>query len=355
MDFYIPAFEIYIGGKKEGKLIKGELKKDIISVSYTDSLDAIDSFSLTISNWDEDRWALKHTDFDSELLTVGKELEVWMGYAGRTQAMIDGEITAIEPNFPQSGYPTLDIRGLNILHRLRGKQETHVYINKTDRQIASQIAGRLRLKKGNIKGDQKYDFLVQDNRYDIVFLMERARRIGYEFFVDEESKLYFQPSTTNSKESYILEWGKSLINFRPTLTTTSQVGEVIVKGWDPRSKKTITGKAKRNDIQTNGLSAAKMMKIRGAFENRSEIIVNKPIRSQREADEMAKNKLEQSAKEMVKGDGTTLGLPDLRAGTTIMLDKLGETFSGIYFVTGTTHSINESGYTTKFSARKEEK
>ena len=354
MDYYVPAFEIYVKGKKNGKTIEPELKKDIINVSYTDSLDAIDSFSITVSNWDEKKCTLKHTDFDNEQFTVGTELEIRMGYAGKLQTMIYGEITTLEPDFPPSGYPTLDVRGLNVLHKLRGKQETHFYKNLTDKQIARQIAGRLQLEIGNIEGDQKRDFLVQDNRYDIVFLMERARRIDFEVMVDGEGKLYFQPSTMQQNKGYVLEWGKSLISFRPTLTTISQVGEVIVKGWDPGSKKTITGKARRQDIETKGVGTEKMKKMKGAFENRTEIIVNKPIRSREEANKMARDKLEQAAKELVKGEGTTIGLPDLRAGRLIEINKLGETFSGRYFVMGTTHSIGDGGYTTKFSVRREE-
>ena len=354
MDFYVPAFEIYVGGKKDGKAIKGELKKDIIDVSYTDSLETIDSFSLTVSNWDEEHWKLKHTDFDNELFTVGTELEIWMGYAGKLQPIIYGEITTLEPNFPQSGYPTLDVRGLNVLHKLRSKQETHVYTNKTDRQIARQIAGRLKLEAGNIEGDEKREFIVQDNRYDIVFLMERARRIGYEVFVDEEGKLNFQPSTRQKKESYVLEWGKSLISFRPTLITTSQIAEVVVKGWNPKTKRPITGRARNKDLETKGLGAGKMKTAEGAYQHRSEVVVNKPIRSRREADKLAKAKLEQATKELVKGEGTTIGLPCLRAASNVTIDGLGEPYSGSYFVTGTTHSISDSGYTTRFSVRRKE-
>lgn len=55
-----------------------------------------------------------------------------------------------------------------------------------------------------------------------------------------------------------------------------------------------------------------------------------------------------------KGEDTTIGLPGLRAGSNITIDGLGEPFSGGYFVTGTTHSISDSGYTTRFSVRREE-
>ncbi|MEE9591596.1 MAG: hypothetical protein V3W26_03700, partial [Thermodesulfobacteriota bacterium] len=78
MDFYIPAFEIYVGGKK----IKGEPRRDVVNISYTDSLEAIDSFSFTVTNWDEEKRTFKYLDFDNNPFNVGKEIEVFMGYAG---------------------------------------------------------------------------------------------------------------------------------------------------------------------------------------------------------------------------------------------------------------------------------
>lgn len=349
MDFYVPAFEIYVGKEK----LKEEVRRDIITVSYSDNLEAIDSFSFTVSNWDPVERKYKYLKYDKNPFNVGEETEIWMGYAGNLEKMLYGEITSLEPNFPQSGNPTLNVRGLNILHRLRKKQETRFYKNKTDGSIAKQIAKRLNLEEGKIKAGEKHTFIVQKNRYDIVFLLERARRIGYEVVV-EDKKLNFQPSTDTTRKMYILEWGKSLIHFRPTLTTASQVAEVKVKGWNPQKKKTITGIAKRNDLKTKGLGAKNIKKlVEKAFEQRVEIIVDKPIRSKPEANQMAKNKLEQIAKDMIKGEGSTIGLPDLRAGSLIELRNLGF-FNGQYYVTGTTHSIGDSGYTTTFKVRMEE-
>ena len=61
-----------------------------------------------------------------------------------------------------------------------------------------------------------------------------------------------------------------------------------------------------------------------------------------------------NAKQMVKGSGSTVGLPELRAGTVLHIGGLDECFNGRYFVTGTTHTIGGSGYTTKFDCRLEE-
>jgi phage protein D len=56
---------------------------------------------------------------------------------------------------------------------------------------------------------------------------------------------------------------------------------------------------------------------------------------------------------MVTGEGATVGLPDLRAGSRLDMDGFGARLDGEYFVTETTHAFSDAGYTTRFKARRE--
>ena len=60
------------------------------------------------------------------------------------------------------------------------------------------------------------------------------------------------------------------------------------------------------------------------------------------------------AKNLVTGSGSTVGLPELRAGRPVYIRGLGRRFSGRYLVTSSTHALGDSGYTTQFEARMEE-
>ena len=68
---------------------------------------------------------------------------------------------------------------------------------------------------------------------------------------------------------------------------------------------------------------------------------------------MARGILADKVKDLVTGNGSTVGLPDLRAGRTVVIDGLGLRYSGKYLITETTHKIGGSGYTTDFTARME--
>ena len=362
-DFYIPTFEVKLRGRPLGK----DVVRDIVQVTYKDDIKEVDSFEISINNWDAETRTYKYSEGD--LFDPGKEIELKMGYFGKDslRLMIKGQITSLRPKFPSAGQPTLAISGLNLLHQFRTKQESHAYTKMTDSKIAEQIGGRLGIKVRTdptaAAKEKPDDYIFQDNQYDIIFLMERARRNGYDLFVEEtdqqgnpiQSRLYFGPSDNIRSVTYKLKFGATLVEFQPELTTAQQVSEVTVKGWDAKRKKPISQTAKRSELKTKGVGPkGRQEALEKAFSGRKEIIADRPVNSEAEAKKMAVAALESIAKEMVKGNGSTVGLPDLRAGGVIEITGMGDRFSGRYFLTSTTHAIGDGGYTTNFECRREE-
>jgi phage protein D len=126
---------------------------------------------------------------------------------------------------------------------------------------------------------------------------------------------------------------------------------VTVNGWDRGKKKAITGKASLDDKELNiNTDLHDLLKV---CDPREELVVDKPVQSEKEAKQVAQAILKDRHKEMVKASGATVGLPDLRAGRKMQIEGLGARFNGIYFITDTTHTLNDSGYVTRFNARRE--
>lgn len=362
MDFYAPTFKVQL----RDRALPEDVVHDITKATYRDNIEEVDSFELVINNWDAETLAFKYSD--SALYDPGKQLQLWMGYHGKEdlRLMINGEITSLRPSFPAAGQPTLTVSGLNILHRFRGKQEPHAYVKKTDTQIAKEVCGRLKVKLETdataAAAEVPYPYIQQENQYDLNFLIGRARRQGYDLFVKEigargraqDSTLYFGPSVNVKRVTYKLTWGKSLIEFQPNLTTANQVGQVIVRGWDSVHKTKIEGTATRKELKTQGFSSpGGMDAIDQSFSQRQEVIAKHPIASKPEAKKLALETLQRIANDMVRGTASTIGLPDIHAGSVVEMEELGR-FSGRYFVTSTTHTIADGGYTTQFECRREE-
>jgi phage protein D len=262
------------------------------------------------------------------------------------------------------------VRGQNVLHRLRSKQYTTSWQNLTDSQIVENLAtlpdpqtGKrrfpipIRTNREAKADEQPRPFVAQENQYDLDFLLSLARRNAYVVRVDPKpagDELYFGPSKDANLRAveYRLGWGKSLIDFKPTLTTANQIKSVTVNGWNRRTKRAIVGKASFNDCGIRHNPDLKELLMR--CDPREEQVVNEPVSTPVEAKKRACAILKDRTRELVKATGTTVGLPNLRSGVMVHIENIGSRFSGRYFVTETTHTIGPSGYTTRFSARRED-
>jgi phage protein D len=165
--------------------------------------------------------------------------------------------------------------------------------------------------------------------------------------------LYFGPSQGLGPSPYALDWGRGLMDLKATLTTTNQVKKVTVRGWDRAAQKAIEESADLSDPKFLKLNP-KLLAIVNQCDPREERVVTRPVFTREEARQLALAILTGQAQDLVKVQGTVVGLPKLRAGSRVRIGGIGTRLSGDYFVTESTHTINASGYLTKFSARRED-
>jgi phage protein D len=388
--FYVPQFELRI----QGAGLPLDVLRDVMQVTYHDNIKEIDGFEITVNNWDASLRQFKYAGSETaadlqgssaasqraQMFDPCKSVELWMGYAGDLRLMLTGSFTTMEPSFSTSA-PNLSVRGLNALHQLRRKQYSTTWTDKRDSEIARDIATLVDNSLGKNKKrfpmpitvdtnalgqEDPVPYVAQKNQYDIDFLLTRALRMGYVLYLREADassqnpseqvpNLYFGPSDGRGPGTrdvtFELNWGASLISFKPTLTTAKQVRSVTVNGWDRGKKQPISVKVSIDDpdMQVN----SDLHQIIGNCDPRDELVVDKPVFSQADAKRIAKGILNDRVKEVIKASGTSVGLPDLRAGRYVVIGGLGERFSGSYFITDSNHTINDSGYITTFNARRE--
>jgi phage protein D len=382
--FYVPAFEVRV----LGKTLPSNVIRDVLQVTYKDSIDEVDSFEIEINNWDADQRTFKFAPPEKgfeDIFDPGQKIEVWMGYYGTLRRMMRGIITALEPDFSGTSAPTLNIRGQNELYQFTTEKHTYSWTDasKTDTDIAKYLCG-LPVKKGRpglgiqidahpAPNEEKVPNVFMKNQYDIVFLLERARRRGYELYIEDETKpprLYWGLSANpGNVPVYQLEWGKSLISFRPTLSTAKQISEVIVRGWDRTANEPIeehyTLEKLWKDLKLSQAEIARRTQLAKAFQNRTQD-VDVAVFSKQEAQNLARSILNDTHNKMIEGSGSTVGLPDLRSGCNVEIlgfgaqsdysgNPIGDSsdFDGEYFVTSSTHTIGTNGYRTDFSARRQ--
>jgi len=380
-NFFAPAFELHI----DGAGLPRDVLRDVIELSYQDDVAEIDNFQITVNNWDDVAKRCKYIGSEtanqlaannqSSLLfklfePCNKTVTLSLGYANNMIPIVTAYFTTMEPNFPGSGPPVLTVRALNILHRLRTKKYSNPWSSKTPSAIArdfntfrdAQGAPRLKppwkvVTNANAESlETPIDFIAQTNQYDVDFLLNLARAWGYVLEVDEvNSQLLFGPSQQGvpNTTNYQLEWGKSLIEFKPSLSTANQWKSVTVRGWDRQTQKPINVTVDFTDPQLQKLNS-NLQNIIVQCDPREEQVVDQAFFTQAEAKNLARAMLLNRQVEMVKATGRTIGLPQLRAGTLIDIEGVGSRLSGTYYVTKTTHTVGDGGYTTQFECRRQD-
>ena len=140
VDYYAPNYRIEL----EGAGLDQETKGDVLQVKVTMEKDNLTSFNLTFNNWDDRNLKFKYSDGDA--FRLGRRIHIRMGYADQLISMVRGQINSVSPKFPQSGSPTLEVSGTDLLFCLKdskpGDGEPLIHVDKTDWEIAQLVAQR---------------------------------------------------------------------------------------------------------------------------------------------------------------------------------------------------------------------
>jgi phage protein D len=406
--FFVPHFELRI----ENAGLPQDVLRDVREITYEDDVDQLDSFSMVVSNVDDIHHALPSRDRaghrqrrfryigseeaseleGSEAVTryklfepCARNVELHMGYLGHLQLMVTGTFTTMAPRFAAGGASTLEVRGLNVLHQLRRRKYSDHWLDKTRSEVAELVGSRRRRGNDDTRLDlplcinerarsneEPIPIITQNNLFDIDFLWTLARQEGYVVVIREATEtyprhLYFGPSGGVSscdsgggggaeewQDASVLrlEWGRSLIDCTPQITSANQFRSVTVRGWDRRRQRQIAKTVTLEDRELQRMNPDLHQMI-NVCDPREEQVVDLPVFTEREAENRARAIFLDQLRQMVKISATTIGLPSLRAGASVDIAGLGARLSGRYFVTKTSHTINDAGYLTRFEARRE--
>lgn len=377
--FFAPAFRIKLNGQDTGR----EVISDVLELSFTDDLENIDSFEFVLHDWDAELKRPRYSspwDANGQILTLSKggppvpvfepgaKVSLFMGYTeeGKLPFVMEGEVVSLTPSFPASGTPTCRVRALDAFQRGLQKVNVEGNYSGTAKTIVDElcIENDITVTWSNLdeEGAEEKDVDIEGILYDEI--QKRAQGYGLSMVtvpsdVEGEPPTLFLSAPAEDKSAPVADfvWGRTLVSFSPVLSAKGQVAEVVVRWGDPdgdgdgrievtktwadiRLSPTAIGPAGKADIDT-------------AVKGLKEIIKPNDVRTEADAVRAALGHLRAMAKTLVTGNGSSVGLPTLRAGKTVTLAGLGARFDGTWRLTQTTHSIGGGGYTTTFQARKE--
>jgi phage protein D len=355
--FLAPAYSLTL----DGTPLPPSAEAAVSDISVTQQPGTLDQFTLSLANDFPD---LPWTHAESDRLAEGKSVEIKMGYVDKLEKLFDGEITGVSAEFPDSGMPTVRVTGHSLLHRLQRNVSTRTFKDMTDAEIVTQVAQGVSLSADTDSTETKHPYVLQYNQTDLAFLLDRARRIRFEVYVEDKT-LVFRKARDASGKALTLLWGDPqravdpdnsvfpLRTFSVTVSALRQVSKVKVRGQDPKTREVLEAeKGEGDEDKTMGAVSGPKLADK-AFGGPAEAsVVASPVASLEEADQIAEALYNERALGLVSGNGTTIGTTKLRAGSIVELGGLGPRLNGLYYITEATHRVGQSGYETTFSARR---
>ena len=338
----ISHFYLDVDGMPESAAV--ELMQSIVSAVVESSLHLPDVATIRVTDT-----ALKW--IDDKRLEPGKRIKVSAeGPQGKGEhPLFDGEIVELEPEFTV-GAQILTIRAFDVLHRLSRGKRVRSFLNMTDADVLKKIASEAGMTAKAEGATIVHPYVFQNNETDLEFLRARARAAGKVMFADGRSIRYEPPKADG--DPIEMQWGDNLQEFRPRMTTVNQVSSVTVRGWDPKAKQAIVGQVKHGEgVPQIGDSRKPADMVQAAFNREAPMLAtDQPIRTQAEADQLAKALAGRHASSFVEAEGVCIGNGKIVAGTYVQLKALGDRFSGKYLVTGVRHTYApQDGYQSHFS------
>lgn len=274
---------------------------------------------------------------------LGDDLEISMGLEGETpQLVFKGSLTGTLPSFDTHLPVTVNVKGMNALHKLARERKTRTFVNRKDQDIVSQIASEngLSAKFGKTPPTLMHEHLHQWNQTDLEFLRLRAGRTARNLWVDLDNRtLYYvkyeldQGPVADLK--YTEEGEGSLENFCPQSNAGAQTQKVEVYGWDPEKKQQIMG------VYTAAASSLGSEPGASAFGDSPVLkVCDVPVRNKEEADLVAESLGTERNMNFISGSATTTGNAKIKVGTIVKLLTDDERFNGKSYVSGVRHSFS---------------
>jgi Rhs element Vgr protein len=327
-----------------GSTASPDVMHDLLSITVEQTLHLPSMCVIKVYN-DQLKW------FDNDTFNIGKTVLVKMGL-DTPKLVFKGEITALELDGGiESGAPILTVRAYDKTHRLHRGRKTRPFPKVAISDLIKKVCSDAGLAANVNDTGEVFDYILQNNESNFEFLKRWAYRIGMELYLDiHEEKLKLRKLDQNSSCGKVT-WGLDLRSFNGRMTSHDQVDQVMVRGWDPKTKKEVVGIASSDtnaSIPKVATSSAKDA-AKKAFEQANTASVYRFVNSQRDAETIAKAIFDDLNGRGFQIDGSCLGNPDITPGKWLEVDKLGK-YSGKYYLTSCTHRYHSGGYITFFEA-----
>lgn len=345
-------FSIEIDGQEVSDLYPD---LDTLEVEQDDELANMFKLRLLIRQQSDSTWSY----LDDERLVAWKPVTVIAGFESGTEELLTGYITHVKPYFdPDPALCTLEIWGMDSSVLMDQEEKLKDWPNKKDSDIAAEIFSAYgfspEVDDTVVIHDEAMSTIIQ-RETDMQFLKRLALRNGFECFVQGSRGLFRNPLIEDTPQPVMAvhfggETNVSRFSIEVNALTPANVGMVQVD----RANKEVNDVTIERSLQLPlGSTDSPSLLGRGVDPGKVFIGMNAATGNP-EMTNLCQGLFHQ-AEWFVTGEGEVTSDQYghvLQPRKPVTIKGIGETYSGVYYVTHVTHSFSSAGYKQFFKVKR---
>lgn len=373
---FAPEFALLL----DGQPVPAELRASVTGLRCQTGYEGLDEVEVTLAN-EQLRW------LDNPMFKLGTGLRLQLGYAPHTLTQVfDGEVVARGANFSSGGMPSYSITAHDRRYTMRQGKKVRwfaipiptvgnlplpdlataslVTLENMLLPIFDPVGAALSIILGGVDtfvavtdpGSAQKVLRKQSNESDYDLLNKIAAENGWDVVMEHDGPvgghlLRFTSSLDRLDADFTYAWGRSLLDFAPRISSVGQVFQVGGFVWVPPIKMTFSVNL-GFDWDRMALTLSIFPGVVPIGMTPGNYMIDEPLTPTSIPRKLVSELIPKLNKRLT-ANGTVLGEPGLRAGNVLRIEGAGEEFGGLYRATSVTHTLDGSGFRTRFQARKE--
>lgn len=334
-----------------------DLYQDLVSLEVELDDDLANMFRMQIVILQQPDGVWKY--LDDERFMVWKKVKITAGFESGAEELISGYITHVKPYFdPDPSQCMLEIWGMDGSVLMDREEKLKDWSNKKDSDIASEILGVYgftpEVEDTEVIHDEAISTIIQ-RETDMQFLKRLARRNGFECYVEGEKGYFGRPQVDSEPQPMLAVHfgGETNVN-RFSIEVNALTPANVAMFQIDRTNKEILDAAAEASRQT-ALGETDAAGLLGAGVNPGLVYVGMNAATGNPEMTALCQGLFHQGEWFVTGEGEIAANQYghvLKPRGTVAIKGIGETHSGVYYVTHVTHSFTPDGYIQFFRVKR---
>lgn len=290
----------------------------------------------------------------NQIFQIGKKINISVGYGSAVECVFSGFISGVTYIFSEQDMPHLNIECLDVKAIMMSNNNNKQIIQENYTSSINDIINKSAYKPyyktadidGNIKspnGDDKF-LMEMTNESDYDFIVRVAQKLGYEFFVSQET-LYFRKKRIKTEPIMTISNKNAIATLEANLNIVGMVDSVEVRNFNDKDGSLVKSSVKSNATYSNSSSASKIT------QGSVKVIIDSTVTSDNEAQIRANEELDKLAWSFGTFLIRTIGLPEIIPGRFIKIEDLSKDINKKVYIVKVTHHIDDNGFKTSFEGR----